>query len=278
MSAMNATTHHRFADRVVLITGASAGIGLATARVFVTQGASVMLAARNPQRLQQAAADLQRDFPDHVAHFPCDVTDRTQVNQLITKTVERFGRLDILINNAGTGLIAPFEMVRPEDAQSLFTTNFFGPFHCIQAALPVFRLQQSGHIVNVSSLAGLRGIPNSSVYAASKAALIALSDALRIELKPCRIHVSIVCPGRIRLADTEFFNTAKKYGPVELYKAPETTANAVAQAILSAVVSRRRLVVLPFHSRMTYWLNRFTPALLDRILYKKMPCTHSATP
>jgi len=268
----------RYDGLVVLVTGASAGVGLHVSRAFARHGARVMMAARNPQRLEQAAAELQKQFPDRIAAFACDVADRQQVDRLIARTVEQFGRLDILVNNAGTGLIAPFEMVQAGDAQSLFTTNFFGPFHCIQAALPVFQRQHSGHIVNVSSLAGLRGIPNSSVYAASKAAVIALSDALRIELKPHGIHVSIVCPGRIRLADTAFFDAAKKYGPVELYKAPETTAEAVAEAILDAVANRRRLVVLPFHSRMTYWLNRFTPGLLDRILYKKMPRIQPAKP
>lgn len=268
---VTALSENAFAKQVVVITGASTGIGLATARAFATHGAHVVLVARNAQRLNLLATELAPRFPNRILAVPCDVTDRSQVGQLLPQVTQRFGRIDILVNNAGIGLIAPFEHVPTADAQALFTTNFFGAFHCLQAVLPYFRQQRSGHIVNIASLAGLRGIPNSAVYSATKAAVIALSDALRVEWQDYGIHVTVVCPGRIRLAETGFFDAAKKYGTTELYQAPEITTTAVAQALLKAVATRKRLVVLPLHARLTHTLNKFAPGLLDRILYKKMP-------
>lgn len=272
---MTAPVTTRFSNQTVVITGASAGIGLAVASAFAAEGANVVLAARNQQRLDLVAAKLQRQFPQRILARACDVTERAQVELLLADAVKHFGRLDILINNAGIGLIAPFEQVRADDAQTLFATNFFGPFHCLQAVLPHFKRQRAGHVVNIASLAGLCAIPNSSVYAATKAALIALSDAVRIEWQDYGIHITVVCPGRVRLADTGFFAAAKKYGEVELYNAPEVSAEAVARAVLEAVVSRKRTVILPAHARFTYHLKKFAPRLLDRILYKKMPRLYS---
>ena len=269
---------NKFSNRVVVITGASTGIGLATAQAFAAQGAQVALAARNLPRLQLLATELGTQFPNRILTVSCDVTDRAQVNSLLAQVSHHFGRIDILVNNAGIGLIAPFERVQSADAHALFATNFFGPFHCMQAVLPYFRQQRSGAIVNVASLAGLRGIPNSSVYGATKAALIALSDALRVEWKDYGIHFTVVCPGRVRLSETGFFDAAKKYGATELYHAPEITTAAVARALLDAVATHKRLVVLPLHSRITHRLHKFAPGLLDRILYRKMPRLDSSSP
>ena len=275
---MTTLSGNQFANRVVVITGASTGIGLATARAFATHGACVALVARNAQRLNLLATELEHQFPNQILTVSCDVTDRPQVDKLMAQVANCFGQIDILINNAGIGLIAPFEHVQNSDVQALFATNFFGTFHCIQAVFPYFRRQQSGHIVNVASLAGLRGIPNSSIYGATKAAVIALSDALRVEWKDYGIHITAVCPGRIRLADTGFFDAAKKYGTTKLYQSPEITAAAVAHALLDAVAAHKRLVVLPLHAQLTHNLNKFAPWLLDRILYRKMPRLDTAPP
>lgn len=255
-----------FTGRVVIITGASSGFGLATARAFHRAGATVVLAARNADRLQQTATELR----DRALAVPCDVTNRADVDRLIAATVEKFNRLDILINNAGCSLIAPFELIQLPDARQVFETNFYGTLNCIQAALPVFQRQHSGHIINIASLAGLRGIPNSSVYSASKAAIIALSDALRIELHSAGICVTAICPSRTN--DTDFIANAKKYGPIGVYKIPGNfTSDQVVAAILDAAAHPKRLVVLPFHAKLMHVVNKFAPRLIDTQLAKHMP-------
>jgi NAD(P)-dependent dehydrogenase (short-subunit alcohol dehydrogenase family) len=267
---MSTIPKKRFANQVVIITGASSGFGLAAAEAFYRQGARVVMAARDPQRLAQAAAGLQAQDGRQPVYFPCDVSKRDAVDKLVAEAIARFDRIDILINNAGSGLIAPIETIRVEDAKTLFDTNFFGAVNCTQAVLPHLKKQRGGHIVNMSSVAGLRGIPNSSMYCASKAALLAFSDALRLEVKPHGIFVTTICPSRTN--DTPFVAHAKKYGPVELYKVPDTlTTPMVVEALLQAIVHRKRTVILPFHARLMHTLNKFAPRIVDRILYKNMP-------
>ncbi|HVM60204.1 MAG TPA: SDR family oxidoreductase [Verrucomicrobiae bacterium] len=267
---MGAIPRERFANRVVIITGASSGFGLAAAEALHREGASVVMAARNPERLERAATGLPAQRGREPLWFPCDVSNRPEVDALVAKTVARFGHIDILINNAGSGLIAPVGAIPLEDARALFETNFFGALNCTQAVLPYLKNQRHGHIVNMSSVAGLRGIPNSSMYSASKAALIALSDALRLEVKPFGISVTTICPSRTN--DTPFVERAKKYGPIQLYKVPDSlTTPMVVRALLHAILHRRRTVILPFYARAMHALNKLSPRVVDHILYKGMP-------
>ena len=276
---MTDSVRKRFAHRVVIVTGASSGLGLVTARAFAHEGAVVALTARNGQRLQQVASELEQQAQQPVLAAACDVSDREQVDDFVRKIVDRLGRIDILVNNAGTGMIAPFEQVRIEDAAALFETNFFGVMNCTQAVLPCMKRQRQGCIVNVSSVAGLRGIPNSSIYCASKAAVIAFSEALRIELREFRILVTLICPSRIRLADTGFFSSAKTYGPVELYELPNMlTPDVVAGALLDAVAKHKRMVIIPFHARLMHTVNKFAPRLVDNYLYSRMPKLQTTRP
>ena len=260
----------RFTNRIILDTGASSGFGLAMTRAFLAEGATVVMVARNPDRLAKAATDMQRLAPGKILTLSCDVTHRPNVNDAVTKTIAQFGRVDILVNNAGTGLIAPVEHIQADDALALFQTNFFGAFHFTQAILPHMQRQRTGHIINMASVAGLRGIPNSSIYCASKAALIAFSDSLRIELRDHGIHVSVICPSRTD--DTPFVARAKKYGLITLYKVPPgLTTDMVVRTTLDAIVHRRRLVILPFHARLLHFMNKFFPRAVDNYLHQKMP-------
>jgi uncharacterized protein len=267
---MNAGSPKQFSDRVVMVTGASSGFGLATARAFASRGARLVLTARNPARLQQAVDGLrQQNAPPLIAQT-CDVSRRGDVDGLVARALQEFSRIDILVNNAGSGLIAPFEKIQIEDARALFETNFFGAFNCTQAVLPTMIRQRAGHIVNLASVAGLRGIPNSSMYCASKAALIAFSDSLRLEVKRHNIAVTTICPSRTN--DTPFVERAKKYSPIELYKVPDTlTTDMVVRALLDAVTKRKRMVILPFHARLMNTANKFAPRLVDNYLYQHMP-------
>jgi len=260
----------RFTNRVVVVTGASTGIGLATTRRFLAEGARVVLAARHPEALERATAELKA--PDRTLAVPCDVSNRADVENLLARADAHFGGIDVLVNNAAVGLTAPFAVIPTEDIRALFETNFYGTLYGCQAVLPYLKQRGGGHIVNVASLAGLRGIPNTSIYSAAKAGVIALSDAMRIECRADKINVTVICPSRVRREDTSFFDTAKRYGPVELYKVPsDLTADTVARALVNAVAKRKTLVVLPFHALLFYKLNLFFPRLVDRFLYKNMP-------
>ncbi|MBM3859918.1 MAG: SDR family oxidoreductase [Verrucomicrobia bacterium] len=257
----------RFTDRVVLITGASTGIGLAAARAFAQEGAQLVIASRNADRLRQAAEGFSTD----VLGVSCDVSKRSEVDALIEQAVARFGRIDILVNNAAVGILGPLDVVQPADAVALFATNFFGVFHCCQAVLPQMKRQGGGQIINIASLAGLRGIPN-AIYSASKAAVISLSETLRLETKSHQITVTVLCPGRVRDSDTTFFETAKKYGPVELCKSPALlTADEVTRVLLNAAAKHKRLVVFPFHAWLLYVINRIAPRVADALVYRQMP-------
>lgn len=267
---MNATVRNRFYGRIVLITGASSGLGLAAAHAFGSEGADLVLTARNRDRLQQAAGEIEKKHGSQVLAVPCDVSRRDEVNRLVTQAVAQFGRIDLLVNNAGTSMIAPFQVVRIEDAVSLMQTNFFGALHCIQSVLPHMIAQRSGMIINVASVGGLRGIPNLSIYSATKAALIAFSDALRIEVKDAGVKVIVFCTGRIR--DTAIFQRAITYGPITLYQVlDELTPSDAAQAMLKAAERAKPLVIIPRRARLLYTANKFAPRWIDWLLHKRMP-------
>jgi short-subunit dehydrogenase len=274
---MNPDAQNKLADQVVIITGASSGIGLATAAAFHRAGARVVMAARDPDRLRQAAETLRVNPGLDPLLVPCDVADRAQVNRFVAETIRHQGRVDILVNNAGIGMIAPLDATPPAAAAALMAANFFGAFHCTQAVLPHMKVRRAGHIINIASVAGLRGVPNSSIYSASKAALIAFSDAIRIELAPLGIRVSVLCPNRVK--DTSFFDNVKRYGSLGLYHICVTlTADAVAAAVLNTVLHPKPTVVIPFVSRAANILNKFAPSLVDHFLAKNIPKPSPASP
>src|SRR2546422_6660784 len=183
-----------------IITGASSGIGQAAARELAGQQVNVVLASRSRDKLEALALDLVA-LPGRTLVVPTDVADRLAVEALVRKTAEEFGAIDILVNNAGSGLFAPIAGGSIENMHRLFNVNFWGAVHCIQAAVPYMQAQHRGHIVNVSSVAGHLSPPLMGVYSASKFALRAVSDALRVERASAGIGVSTIYPG---LTETSF--------------------------------------------------------------------------
>ena len=190
----------RLEGRTVVVTGASSGIGGATAREFARRRSHVVLASRNRDDLEALAAELD-GYPGRRLVVPTDVTDRLAVEALVRRTVEEFGSLDVLVNNAGVGLFAPVAEGSLDNMHRLFDVNLWGAVHCIQAAVPYMRGQRRGHIVNVASIAGKMAAPYLGMYSATKFALVAVSDALRSELAGTGIRVSTVYPG---LTETSF--------------------------------------------------------------------------
>lgn len=193
-------------EQVILITGASAGIGAALAQTLAAQfaGIRLVLAARDREKLERVATLCRSEKAD-VLVFPCDLADEQQVKELASKAVEYFGGVDALVNNAGYGQMGPVELIPPSAAKQQFAVNFHGALILTQALIPVMRDRGGGRIINISSLAGRMAFPAGGLYSASKFALEALSDALRMELKAFNIRVSVIEPGPVQ---TEFFQVA----------------------------------------------------------------------
>lgn len=206
--------------RVAIVTGASRGIGSAIARVLAAKGWKLVLAARSATELEALAAEL----PEAIA-VPTDVTRSEDVQRLVAKARERWGRVDALVNNAGLTHVAPFETVSPEDFDRLMAVNVKGPFLLMQAVLPWMREQGSGEILNILSVAAKRVFPEWSVYCASKFALDGMAKSLAEELKGSGIRVSALYPGA---TDSPLWDALGPDIPRSGMMRPEAVAEAVA--------------------------------------------------
>lgn len=264
----------RFGNKIVLITGASTGIGRATAIAFRNEGARVALAARSADALEELASSL--GGREWALSVPTDVSDPTQCQHLIAATVAHFGGIDVLINNAGMVVSGKFESLQPGDMRRQFDVNFFGAVDCTQAALPYLK-QRRGVVVNISSVAGLLGTPTASAYSASKAAMNAWSRALWAELRPEGVGVVTVCPyftSGVKLAEKGILRPGslhqKTGGPKR--RAPGTqTSEQVARAIVRATRRRQRLLVLSPYGRLVWRLDRCFPWLVDWVMATALP-------
>ncbi len=185
-------------NKVVAITGASSGIGRATARLLAKRGAKIVLAARREEALSALRDEIEAAGGDAI-FLATDVTRRSDLEAVVTAAVERFGRLDVIVNNAGIGPISRFSALRVDDWDAMIDVNLKGALYGIAAALPIFERQQAGHVVNVLSTAGLKILPTMGVYAGTKNAMRTITEALRQENK--QIRVTEVSPGFV---DTDF--------------------------------------------------------------------------
>ncbi len=182
--------------KVVVITGASSGLGEATARMLSTQGATVVLGARRADRIQTLADELTANGGKALA-IPTDVTDSDQVQKLVDAAVQTYGRVDVMINNAGLMPHSPLERRKIEDWDRMIDVNIKGVLYGIAAALPYMQQQRAGHFINVSSVAGHKVRAGGVVYAATKHAVRALSEGLRMEVKPYNIRTTVISPGAL---------------------------------------------------------------------------------
>ncbi|MFO0850007.1 MAG: SDR family oxidoreductase [Gemmataceae bacterium] len=253
-------------EQVVVLTGASSGIGRETALTLGRRGARVVLAARTTEALDDVAREVQAAGGQaHVV--PTDVTDFAQVERLAAEAVRRFGRIDTWVNDAGVSEYARVEDARVDEIRRVLDTNLVGAVHGMKAALPVMRRQGAGTIVNVSSVLGKFSVPLQAAYCASKHGLIGFADALRLELKRegAGVEVVNVMPSSI---DTPFFDHARaKLGGKRPQPIPPAyDPAAVADAIACVCESPQRDVVVGGAGRLFILLNRLSPWLLDRLL------------
>ncbi len=255
--------------QVTVITGASSGIGRATARLFAKAGAKVALAARQAAELEALAAEL-RSGGAEVLVVPTDVADRAATAALVAQVVAQWHRVDVLINNAGVGIQANIAALPPAQLEQVFAVNFFGPINLIQAALPHMQHQRSGVIVNVSSPVAYIALPGISGYAASKAALDVISDTLRRELYGSGISVITVYPGRVA---TNFDRARLRVaGSQRVGRSPFAgSADRVALAILRGVEQKRRVVYALNPFERAFWIiHSLLPQVFDPLFGRRM--------
>jgi short-subunit dehydrogenase len=250
--------------RVIAITGASAGIGRATALRLARDGAAIAICARRAGRLE-AVADEIVAAGGRALPIVADVTSEAEMTMFVGRTVERFGRLDIMMCNAGFGIAGAIDEITPDQMSKLMAINYTGTYLATRAAMPVFRRQASGHVVIVSSIVGKRGVPYMGAYAATKFAQVGLAECLRAELLGSNIHVSVVFPVS---TESEFHDvmSSETGSKVTRTAGPRQSAEVVAEAVARAIARPVPEVYPHAISRALVVLNAVAPGFTDRIV------------
>jgi short-subunit dehydrogenase len=249
--------------RVAAITGASSGIGLATAQHLAAAGAAVVIGARRADRLQDGVERIRREGGSAEA-VTMDVTSEADVGRFVAHAEKVFGRLDIMVCNAGFGYYGSVEDTDPDVMRRMMDVNFIGTFLGARAAIPIFRRQSSGHLVIISSIVGRRGIAQMSGYSATKAAQVGFAEALRTEFVGTDIHVSVVLPVS---TETEFKDAmARDYGHSVKGLGPKQSADTVARAIVGCIRRPSAEVYPHAKSRALTVINAIAPGFADRLV------------
>jgi short-subunit dehydrogenase len=260
----------RIAGKRTVITGASSGIGRWLSAAFAEKNGALVLAARRPEPLERVAERLSASFPDAPVPqpFPCDITDRSAVRQLIQFAREHMGGVDILINNAGASLYGVTSRTTPDDFRALLDLNLFGPLYATLEVIPDMERRGRGMIVNVGSVAGLYGVPYLAAYGASKAAVAVVGESLRAELATTGIQVLNVYPGYTR---TEIFARERRVGGARRPRGRYAPADRVALAIVRAIEAEKPELVLSPGGKVIARLRAVAPWAVDRAM-RRVAC------
>ena len=265
--------------KTVLVTGGSRGLGLVLAREFAANGARVAICARDEEELQQASEDLQNRGAEVMA-VKCDVTDMPDVENMMSRVRERFGKIDVLVNNAGTIQVGPLEVMKREDFENAMRAHFWGPLNTMLAVLPEMRARQDGRIVNISSIGGKISVPHLVPYSASKFALVGLSKGLNAELRKDGIVVTTVCPGLMRTGSPRNANFKGRHREEYAWfsisdSLPVTSIKAerAARQIVDACKQGRAELIITIQAKMAVTFDALFPemsadlmALVNRVL------------
>lgn len=269
MRGLNRHFAYDLTDKVVVITGASRGIGLALANAYGQKGAKVALLARDTEALERATDDLGRRGI-RAAFFRCDVAVEQDCVDSLGAVRARFARIDVLVNNAGVTLLSPVEAVRPETLTEVMAINVLGPLRLSQNVLKEMRARGDGQIVFLSSVAAMRALPGLGGYAATKAAVSALADALRVELRDTGIDIITISPGKTK---TDIVQSARGPGggarPLE-HLQPTMSPEHVAEAVVDASQRRARRRTLGAGAHLIELAQRLSPGLTDRLAARSM--------
>jgi len=252
-----------FKSKVVLITGASSGIGKEAAIEFAKLGANIVLVARRKDKLEQVANEL-KEFNVSTLVCQCDVSKKDLVKEMSKIVLEKFDSVDILVNNAGFAIYGAVSDLTINEIESQMETNYFGMIYCIKNFLPSMLKKKSGHIVNVASVAASFGLPGIASYCASKFAMLGFSEGLKHELKDTGVGITVVSPIMVRtdFFDHPSFEKMPKYSPMSL------SSKTVAKAILKAANSPRLEIIVPSVVRGAVWMKNTFPYFINPILGK----------
>ncbi len=253
----------KYHDKTIVITGASTGIGRQVAVDFAKRGVKALaIVARNRDRLNDVASEI-KDRCDCLI-FECDVTDKAQVLSMAQNVLEKFGKIDVLVNNAGIGILGKVQDQTTEEIEAITSTNYLGMIYCTKAFLGSMLAAGSGHIVNVASLAASFGIPGLAAYCGSKFAVLGFSESLSHELHGSGIKVTVVSPIGVR---TNFFDHPSfKNSNMRNRQYSSLDVKAVSKAVIRASTSPRLEIVVPFFMRGAVWLKHTLPYLVNPIV------------
>ena len=253
--------------RVVVITGASSGIGEAMAKVYSKMGAKVVLGARSEEKLAALTAEI-KEAGGEAAYCAADVTKPEDCKALIDKAVEVFGGIDVLICNAGISMRAIFDDVDLSVLHRLMDVNFWGTVYCAKYALPYLQASK-GSLVGISSVAGLHGLPGRTGYSASKYAMTGLLETIRIENIKKGLHVMVACPGftASNVRFSALVADGSQQGSTPREEGKMMTAEEVARIVAKGIAKRKRLCLLEAEGRATHFVKKFAPGFLDKMFY-----------
>jgi short-subunit dehydrogenase len=258
-----------FKDKVVIITGASSGIGKSLAEELAKRGANVVLGARQYTTLCEITAELEKKYGTKALAVQCDVSKEEDCKSLISQTISSFGKIDVLINNAGLSMRALFNDLDLSVLKNLMDVNFWGTVYCTKYAMPEI-LKSKGSIVGVSSIAGYRGLPGRTGYSSSKFAMNGFMESLRTENLKTGVHVMVACPGfttsNIRVAALSKDGAA--HGETSMEEGKMMTSEAVAEIIANGIESRKRTLIMTGQGKLAVWMNKLFPKFTDRKVFE----------